>query len=81
MSSYIYIYSSCLHFVIFRQLAYWKNKLNGLPSLALPLDKPRPSSLGSSGMQIPIKIGPDIINQFKAVVKSDGANLYGKSII
>ena len=65
-----------LLFVICRQLAYWKNKLDGLPVLKLPLDKPRPSSVGSRGLQIPIKIGPDVINQFKTVVSSNGANLY-----
>jgi len=57
-------------------LTYWKNKLEQLPVLKLPLDKPRPSNLGSKGLQIPIAIDRETILAFKSVVTSLGANLY-----
>ena len=47
-----------------------------LPVLKLPLDKPRPSNLGSKGLQIPIAIDRETILAFKSVVTSLGANLY-----
>lgn len=68
----------CLHEcgVEEQQLGYWKRKLEGLPVLSLPLDKPRPQMLGSTGIQIPINISPEITNAFKAVMSSNGANMY-----
>lgn len=59
-----------------RQLDYWKDKLNDLPLLKLPLDKQRPSSLGSKGLQIPINIDYNTINSFRCSISSHGANLY-----
>lgn len=59
-----------------KQISYWKGKLADMPSLSLPLDKPRPSSLGSRGLQIPIHLESDVIAQFESQVKSNGANLY-----
>ncbi len=40
------------------------------------MDKPRPHSLGSCGLQIPIKIDPSTIQRFTEVVTKHGANLY-----
>lgn len=67
---------SLLLLYLHRQLDYWKDKLKDLPLLKLPLDKQRPSSLGSKGLQIPINIDYDTINAFRSSISSHGANLY-----
>ena len=69
-------FSTQMSYLKHRQLTYWKKKLEQLPVLNLPLDKPRPSSLGSKGLQIPIVIDRETILAFKSVVTSLGANLY-----
>mmetsp|Transcript_23153 Transcript_23153/g.64167 ORF Transcript_23153/g.64167 Transcript_23153/m.64167 type:complete len:2474 (+) Transcript_23153:109-7530(+) len=58
------------------QLAYWREKLKLLPALDLPTDKPRPKTLSSRGMCIPIQINEVLTERFAAFVASRGANLY-----
>ncbi|GAA1374844.1 non-ribosomal peptide synthetase [Streptomyces beijiangensis] len=45
-----------------RQLAYWREALDGLPQpLAIPTDRPRPRTISSGGDRIPFSIGPELL--------------------
>jgi len=63
--------------VLATQLAYWKQQLDGeLPTLALPLDGPRPRvQTFRSGREI-LKVSPDLSQRLKALSQREEATLF-----
>ncbi len=61
--------------VIERQLAYWRERLAGLPVLALPADRPRPAVKGERGGSRPIRLPPALATAVAA--RARGIRTYG----
>lgn len=58
------------------KLAYWKNKLDGIPRLALSLDRPRPAVRSFRGETRQYAIDPVLTGQLKALSAGEGATLF-----
>ncbi|MEE8587085.1 MAG: amino acid adenylation domain-containing protein [Acidobacteriota bacterium] len=59
------------------QLDYWKQDLAGhLPSLELPLDRPRPALQTTSGAAYPVRLPAALLADFKALLQHEGATLF-----
>jgi hypothetical protein len=58
------------------QLDYWKAQLRGLPTLELPLNKPRPSVMGFRGAQLPLALSPALTAQLRSLGEHAGATLF-----
>jgi amino acid adenylation domain-containing protein len=59
-----------------RQLAYWREKLNALPSLDLPLDKPRPALQSYAGGVFAFEIDPTLAEEIAAFARRENLTLY-----
>ena len=63
--------------VISRQLAYWTDRLEGLPEqLDLPLDRPRPAVSSYRGDSVPLMLGPELHGGLLALARDSGASLF-----
>jgi acyl carrier protein len=63
--------------VISRQLAYWTDRLEGLPEqLDLPLDRPRPAVSSYRGDIVPLMLGPELHGGLLALARDSGASLF-----
>src|SRR5262249_42975959 len=63
--------------VISRQLAYWTDRLEGLPEqLDLPLDRPRPAVSSYRGDSVPLMLGPKLHGGLLALARDSGASLF-----
>jgi Condensation domain len=68
---------SDLESVISRQLAYWTDRLEGLPEqLDLPLDRPRPAVSSYRGDIVPLILGPELHGGLLALARDSGASLF-----
>ncbi|MFQ6397948.1 amino acid adenylation domain-containing protein [Nocardia sp. KC 131] len=62
--------------LIYRELAYWRTELAGLPpTLALPTDRPRPPIASHAGGQVTFDIGPDLSAAVERVARRAGATV------
>ena len=60
-----------------KQIAYWKKKLSGAPSLLeLPTDRPRPAAQSFRGANYPVSISPTLTNALKEVCGQERATLF-----
>ena len=60
-----------------RQLSYWKNQLEGVPSvLKLPLDRPRPAVQSYRGGRESIELSKELTQGVGALSRSEGATLF-----
>ncbi|HZC76393.1 MAG TPA: condensation domain-containing protein, partial [Ktedonobacterales bacterium] len=63
--------------VIARQLAYWTERLEGLPEqLDLPLDRARPAVWSYRGASLPLMLGPALHGKLLALARDSGASLF-----
>jgi len=60
-----------------RQLAYWKNQLDGIPALLnLPTDRPRPAVQSFRGRTQSAICGQDLVEALKALNRREGVTLF-----
>ncbi|WP_037972348.1 non-ribosomal peptide synthetase [Streptomyces sp. NRRL WC-3742] len=60
-----------------RQLAYWREALNGLPPvLPLPADRPRPAVATHRGASVPFRIGAAAHARLSALARRSGASVF-----
>eukprot|EP00957_Ditylum_brightwellii_P210464 15364998-Ditylum_brightwellii.AAC.1 len=59
-----------------KQLSYWRNQLEDLPALEMPLDFKRPSVLSSRGVRIPVRISKETTLDFGNVMAQANSNLF-----
>ncbi|MEM9174225.1 MAG: amino acid adenylation domain-containing protein [Myxococcota bacterium] len=63
--------------VLDRQLAYWREQLDGhIPRLQLPTDHPRPRNPSFDGDFVPFEVGPEVTAKLRAIGTDRGATLY-----
>ncbi|HEY0015717.1 MAG TPA: amino acid adenylation domain-containing protein, partial [Longimicrobium sp.] len=63
--------------VLDRQLAYWKRRLAGAPSLLeLPTDHPRPAVQTFRGAAEPVRLPAELLERLQALGRREGATLY-----
>ncbi|MFE3717002.1 non-ribosomal peptide synthetase [Streptomyces cyaneofuscatus] len=63
--------------VVSRQLAYWRQALDGLPEeLALPYDRPRPATATYHGAEITFDIAPDVHAGLTEIARQSQATLF-----
>jgi amino acid adenylation domain-containing protein len=62
--------------VLDAQLNYWKRQLADLKTLELPLDRPRPATLGYRGAQYPVRLSPSLSDAVKRIGRQEGATLF-----
>jgi amino acid adenylation domain-containing protein/non-ribosomal peptide synthase protein (TIGR01720 family) len=63
--------------VLDRQLAYWKEQLEGAPaSLDVPADRPRPPVRSSRGALLRFSLGTELTEALKALARREGVTLY-----
>ena len=58
------------------QLTYWKTKLQDLPTLALPSDRPHPQKQSYAGETLSYMLLPELVEQVKAFSKEHQVTLY-----
>ncbi|WBC00982.1 non-ribosomal peptide synthetase [Micromonospora sp. WMMA1976] len=59
-----------------RDLAYWADRLGGLPPLALPTDGDRPAGRSTAGATCDFTVGPELVTALEQLAKERGATLY-----
>jgi non-ribosomal peptide synthetase component F len=59
--------------ILEREVAWWRERLRGLPELDLPTDRPRPAVPSGSGSEVPVALGPDLSRDLTALARSAGA--------
>ncbi|MFO0958315.1 MAG: amino acid adenylation domain-containing protein [Isosphaeraceae bacterium] len=59
-----------------RLAAFWKARLEGVPALELPTDRPRPPVRTARGGQIPVAIPRPLVDRLHALSRREGATLY-----
>ncbi|MFF4842933.1 condensation domain-containing protein, partial [Streptomyces collinus] len=57
-------------------LAYWRERLGGLPALELPTDRPRPVRAGWSGATYGFRLEPELVAGLERLGREHGATLY-----
>jgi amino acid adenylation domain-containing protein len=58
------------------QLAWWRDRLAGAPSLELPLDRPRPAVWAPRGASVPLALPPDLVAALSALARAEGGTLF-----
>ncbi|MFF2133879.1 amino acid adenylation domain-containing protein, partial [Streptomyces olivochromogenes] len=58
------------------QLAWWKERLNGIPPLELPTDRPRPAVRTSAGAVLDFEVPGEIVAGLKELARERGATLF-----
>jgi amino acid adenylation domain-containing protein len=63
--------------VLERELAYWRERLDGAPALLeLPTDHPRPASQSYRGALEPLRLPSALAERLRALGRGEGATLY-----
>ncbi|MFJ6574310.1 amino acid adenylation domain-containing protein, partial [Streptomyces sp. NPDC091292] len=62
--------------VLDEQLSYWQDKLNNAPTLALPMDRPRPAVRSSAGAQAAFTVPPAVADALRALSRQSGATMF-----
>ncbi len=60
-----------------KQLSYWKNKLQGYQTLALPTDYPRPNKIDHRGSNLEFTINKETSRQLRNLAQRYGVTLQG----
>jgi len=55
------------------EVAWWRERLQGLPPLDLPTDRPRPAVPSFRGGEVPVDLGPDLSEELTALARREGA--------
>ena len=58
------------------QLDYWKEKLEGVEPINLPLDKPRPPQQSYNGDSVSIKLDAELSDQLRQLAKDHSVTMY-----
>ncbi|MEU7876479.1 amino acid adenylation domain-containing protein, partial [Dactylosporangium sp. NPDC049140] len=58
------------------QLGYWRERLDGLPVLELPTDRPRPSRRSNAGAAIDFAVPAGVTEALRAVSRTAGASMF-----
>jgi amino acid adenylation domain-containing protein/non-ribosomal peptide synthase protein (TIGR01720 family) len=58
------------------QLAYWRDHLEGLPVLELPLDRPRPPVRLSEGAMTQFTVPAETVDGLRALARAGGATMF-----
>ncbi|MCW6011286.1 non-ribosomal peptide synthetase, partial [Micromonospora sp. CPCC 205371] len=58
------------------QLAYWRRQLDGLPTLDLPTDRPRPPLRELAGAVTRFAVPAEVANGLRAVSQDNGATMF-----
>ncbi|WP_329049236.1 amino acid adenylation domain-containing protein [Streptomyces violaceus] len=65
------------HSLAARQLAFWRDRLAGLPEeLALPTDRARPPVASRRGGTVPLELGPELHGRLTRLAHELGASLF-----
>ncbi|WP_225830732.1 non-ribosomal peptide synthetase [Streptomyces sp. NK08204] len=59
-----------------RQLAYWRDRLDGLEPLELPTDHPRPAERGGRGEVVRFSVPAEVAARARAVSAENGTSLF-----
>ncbi|RBL90379.1 non-ribosomal peptide synthetase/type I polyketide synthase [Chitinophaga flava] len=59
-----------------RQLNYWKNKLSGYRTLALPTDYPRPDRMNYNGARMMFTLNKQISDRLRSLTRQHGVTLH-----
>lgn len=59
-----------------KQLAYWKGQLEGVQSLQLPADFPRPAQLPLDGASVPLKVDASVVLRLRSAARRCSATLF-----
>jgi len=60
-----------------RQLAYWRERLEGAPELLeLPADHPRPPAPSFRGGRVPVSVPAEVLERLRELARGEGATLY-----
>ena len=59
-----------------KQLSYWKRQLNGVPSLSLATDYPRPKNLSYRAGKTSLLLAPEIAGSMKELSRREQATLF-----
>src|SRR5262249_62032030 len=62
--------------VLAAQLAYWRERLAGLPALDLPLDRRRPARPGHRGGQVEMDLPAELTAALRRLSLDAGATLF-----
>ena len=62
--------------VLDRKLAYWKNRLHGVPALQLPTDFPRPAVQSTNGARTRFTIDKELSEKLKRLSQREGATVF-----
>jgi alpha-ketoglutarate-dependent taurine dioxygenase/acyl carrier protein len=57
-------------------LDYWRKRLNGAPTLALPTDRPRPETSSHGGARLAFTLPAALGEELNALARREGATLY-----
>lgn len=57
-------------------LAYWRDKLAGLPTLDVPTDRPRPPMPSFRGARVAWSLPPDLSQALRELARDEGATLF-----
>ncbi|WP_345144602.1 amino acid adenylation domain-containing protein, partial [Dactylosporangium darangshiense] len=58
------------------QLGFWRERLDGLPVLELPTDRPRPPLHSSEGAALEFTVPADVASGLRAVAQAVGASMF-----
>src|SRR5262245_12439887 len=62
--------------VLDRQLAYWRERLAGAPTLDLPTDRPRPPAPSFRGATLTRALAPATARALRDLARAQGATLF-----
>ncbi|MDH3438905.1 MAG: condensation domain-containing protein, partial [Betaproteobacteria bacterium] len=62
--------------VLSKQLAYWRDRLKGIPELQLPTDRARPAFLSYAGACETLKLSPQLSAALRSLARNEGVTLY-----
>jgi len=59
-----------------KQFAYWKNKLDDLPTLSLPTDRSRPAIADYTGSEVKFTLSPGVVRGLRALGRQENVTLF-----
>jgi len=59
-----------------RQLRYWRKQLEGIETVQLPLDHPRPALMSQQAAAITVRLPQELAVQLKDLARSEGVTLF-----
>lgn len=59
-----------------RQIGHWRERLDGVPMVDLPTDRPRPERRDYTGDIVPLELGPETVTALRGLTDSLNATLF-----